>query len=137
MSLLHVPMCLGLPLLGGSELRAHISSQPGLLGKAVPFRLLLMKEPGLVPSMSNNILKGGPKLEDTKTQKYVKKEENKREDQADIRLEGVWISHKALVASFKAFNAAENPMSRFSHSRLSVASSSENRADDGSSAAIH
>ena len=137
MSLLRVPTCLGLPLLGGSKLHAHISSQPGLLGKAVPFHLLLMKEPGLVPATSNNILKRGPESEDTKTQKCVKKEENKREDQADTQQEGARISRKAPLASFKAFNAAENPMSRFSRSRLSAASSSENRANDGSSVAIH
>ena len=94
-----------------------------------------MKEPGLVSATSNNVLKKGPELEDTK--KYVKKEENKREDQADTRLEGARISRKAPVASFKAFNAAENLMSRFSRSRLSAASSSENRANDGSSVAIH
>ena len=137
MSLLHVPMRLGLPLLGGSKLRAHISSQPGLLGKAVPFRLLLTKEPGLVPATSNNILKRGPESEDMKTQKCVKKEENKREDQANTWLEGARISHKAPLASFKAFNAAKNSMSRFSYSRLSAASSSENRANVGSSVAIH
>ena len=63
---------------------------------AVPFRLLLMKEPGLVLATSNNVLKKGPESEDTK--KYVKKEENKREDQADTRLEGARISCKAPVA---------------------------------------
>ena len=135
MSLLCISTRLGLLLLCSSELRAYISSQPGLLGKAVPFRLLLMKELGLVSAMSNNVLKKGPESEDTK--KYVKKEENKREDQADTQLEGVRISRKAPVASFKAFNAAENLMSRFSRSRLSAASSSENRANDGSSVAIH
>ena len=57
MDLLRVPMRLGLPLLGGSKLRARISSQLGLLGKAVPFRLLLMEEPRLVLAMSNNTLK--------------------------------------------------------------------------------
>ena len=66
MSLLRVPTCLGLPLLCSTELRAYISSQPSLLGKVVPFRLLLMKEPGLVSAMSNNVLKKGPELEDTK-----------------------------------------------------------------------
>jgi len=44
MDLLRVSTRLGLPLLGGSKLRTHISSQPGLLDKAVPFRLLLMEE---------------------------------------------------------------------------------------------
>ena len=75
MSLLHISMRLGLPLLCSNELRAYISSQPGLLGKAVPFRLLQMKEPGLVSAMSNNVLKKGPELEDTK--KYVKKTSEK------------------------------------------------------------
>ena len=132
MSLLRVSTRLGLPLLGGSKLRAHISSQPGLLGKAVPFRLLLTKEPGLVPATSNNILKRGPKSEDTKTQKCVKKEENKREDQADTWLEGTRISRKAPLASLRAPITAENPTSRFSRSKLSAASLSEKRTDAGS-----
>jgi len=83
MDLLRVLARLGLPLLGGSQLRSHISSQPGLLGEAVPFHLLLMEEPGFVPAMSNNTLKRGPESKNTKTWKCVKKEENKGEDQAD------------------------------------------------------
>ena len=83
MELLRIPMHLSFPLLGGSKLCAHISSQPGLLGKAIPLHLLLMEELGLVLATSNNILKKGPESEDTKTHKCVKKEENKREDQAD------------------------------------------------------
>ena len=57
MDLLRVPTCLGFQLLGDSKLGAHISTQPGLLGEAVPFRLLLAEEPGFVPAMSNETLK--------------------------------------------------------------------------------
>ena len=60
MGILRVLTRLGLPLLGGSKLRAHISSLLGLLGKAVSLHLLLMEEPGLVPTMSNNTLKRRP-----------------------------------------------------------------------------
>ena len=60
MDLLCVPMRLDFLLLGGSKLGAHISAQPGLLGEAVPFHLLLMKEPGLLPAMSNEGLKRRP-----------------------------------------------------------------------------
>ena len=67
MELLHVPTRLGLPLLGGNELRAHISSQPSLLGEAVPFHLLLAEEPGFVPATSNEGLKRRPV---SKIQKY-------------------------------------------------------------------
>ena len=130
MSLLCISTCLGLPLLCSSELRTYISSQPGLHGKAVPSRLLLTKEPGLVSATSNNVLKKGPELEDTK--KYVKKEENKREDQADTQLEGTRILRKAPLASLKAPITAESPMSRFSSSKLSAASSREKRTDAGS-----
>ena len=67
MDLLRVPTRLGLSLLGDSKLRAHISSQSGLLGKAIPFRLLLVEEPGLVPTMSNEALKRRPASKNTKT----------------------------------------------------------------------
>ena len=60
MDLLHVPTRLGLLLLGGSKLCAHISSQPGLLGKAVPLRLLLAEEPGFITATSNDTLKRRP-----------------------------------------------------------------------------
>ena len=76
MDLLHVPMCRGLPLLGSSKLHAHISSQPGLLSKTVPLRLLLAEEPGFVPATSNDTLKKTG-IKNTKTQEYVKGEENK------------------------------------------------------------
>ena len=39
MGLLHVLTRLGLPLLGGSKLCGHICSQPGLLGKVIPYLL--------------------------------------------------------------------------------------------------
>ena len=54
---LHVLTRLDLPLLGGSKLRTHISSQPGLLSKAIPFRLLFTKELGFAPIASNDNLK--------------------------------------------------------------------------------
>jgi len=79
MDLLHVPMRCGLPLLGGSKLRAHISSQPGVLGKTVPLHLLLMEEPGFVLAMSNDTLKKTD-IKNTKTQEYLKEEGNKGED---------------------------------------------------------
>ena len=60
MELLHVPTCLGLPLLDDSKLRAHIASQPSLLGEAVPLCLLLVKKPGFVPAMGNKTLKRRP-----------------------------------------------------------------------------
>ena len=50
MGILPVLMCLDLLLLGGSKLRAHISSQPGLLSKAIPFCLLFTEELGFVPT---------------------------------------------------------------------------------------
>ena len=76
MGLLHVLTRLGLPLLGGSKLRAHISSQSSLFGKAIPFHLLIVEELGFVPTASNNDLKRRPVSE---TQKYLEKEENKEE----------------------------------------------------------
>ena len=79
MGLLRVPARLGLPLLGGSKLRAHVSSQPGLLDKAIPLRLLLMEELGFVPTTSNKDMERRPALRNTKTQKHLKKEENKEE----------------------------------------------------------
>ena len=72
-----------------------------------------------------------------KTQKYVKKEENEGEDQADTRPVGTRISCRTPLGWLKASIIAENPMSRFSRSMLSAASSSEKRVDVGSSAAIH
>ena len=67
MDLLRVPTRLGFLLLGGSKLGAHISTQSGLLGEAVPFHLLLMKEPSLLLAMSNEGLKRRPV---SKIQKY-------------------------------------------------------------------
>ena len=60
MDLLYVPTRLGFLLLGGSKLGAHISAQPGLLDEAVPFHLLLVKEPRLLPATSNEGLKRRP-----------------------------------------------------------------------------
>ena len=60
MGILRVLTCLGLPLLGGSKLRTHISSQVGLLGKAIPFCLLFTEELGFALTTSNNDLKRKP-----------------------------------------------------------------------------
>ena len=79
MGLLRVSACLGLPLLGGSKLRAHVSSQPGLLNKAIPLCLLLTEELGFVLTASNKDLERRSALRNTKTQKHLKKEENKEE----------------------------------------------------------
>ena len=95
MDLLHVPTRLGFPLLGGSELGAHISMQSGLLSEVVPFHLLLTEEPGFLPAKSNEGLKRRPV---SKIQKYMKKEESEREDQADTRPEGMMTSCRMPLA---------------------------------------
>ena len=95
MDLLRVPTCLGFPLLGGSKLGAHISMQPGLLGEVVTFHLLLAEETGLLPATSNEGLKRRPVL---KIQKYMRKEESEREDQADTRALGTMVSHRMTLA---------------------------------------
>jgi len=77
--LLHILTRLGLPLLGGSKLRTHVSSQPGLLNKAIPLCLLLVEELGFVLTASNKDRERRPALRNTKTQKHLKKEENKEE----------------------------------------------------------
>ena len=78
MELLHVPTRLGLPLLDDSKLRAHITSQSGLLGEAVPLRLSLMKKPRFVPAMGNKTLKRRPiskirKHKDTKRNRKTRR----------------------------------------------------------------
>ena len=84
MGLLCVLTRLGLSLLGGSELCGHVCSQPGLLKEAIPLRFLLMEESGFIPATSNKSLKKKKTgIRNAKTQKRVKKEENKGEDQAD------------------------------------------------------
>ena len=60
MDLLHVSTRLGFPLLGDSKLGVYISTQLGLLDVAVPFHLLLMKEPGLLSATSNEGQKRRP-----------------------------------------------------------------------------
>ena len=60
MDLIYILTRLGLLLLGNSKLRTHISSQLGLLGKAIPFHLLLMEEPGFLLATSNEGLKRRP-----------------------------------------------------------------------------
>jgi len=72
MDLLRVLTHLGLPLLGGSKLRSHTCSQPGLLRKAIPLRLLLTKESGFIPTTSNeNLKKKKTGIRNTKTQKHA------------------------------------------------------------------
>ena len=93
MGLLHVLARLGLPLLGDRKLRAHVSSQPGLLDKAIPLRLLLMEELGFVSTTSNKDMERRPALRNTKTQKHLKKEENK-EERMDTWLVGTKISRR-------------------------------------------
>ena len=83
------------PLWGGSKLGAHISAQPGLLGEAVPFHLLLMEELGFLLAMSNEGLKRRPV---SKIQKYTKKEESEREDQADTWPVGMMTSRRMPLA---------------------------------------
>ena len=129
MDLLRVSTRLGFLLLGGSKLGAHISTQPGLLGEAVPFHLLLMKEPGFLPAMSNEGLK---RRLVSKIQKYMKKEESEREDQADTQPVGTMMSCRTPLAWFRTSIVAEIPSSRLSLSMLLVASSSEKRIDVGS-----
>ena len=62
----------------------------------------------------------------------MKKKEGEREDLADTRPVGTMTSRRTPLAWLKASIIAENPMSRFSRSMLSTASSSEKRADVGS-----
>ena len=119
MGLLRVLMRLGLPLLGGSKLRTHMTSQPGLLGKAIPFRLLLVEELGFVPTVSNKDLERRPALRNTKTQKHLKKEENK-EERTDTWLVGTKISRRTPLAWSRAFIMVESLMSRLSRSMLSA-----------------
>ena len=57
MGLLRILTHLGLPFLGGSKLCGHICSQLGLLGKAIPLRLLLVEESGFILATSNKSLK--------------------------------------------------------------------------------
>ena len=94
MDLLRVPMCLGFPLLGGSKLGAHISVQPGLLGEAIPFHLLLAEELRFILATSNEGLKRRPV---SKIQKYMKKE-SEREDQADTQPLGTMTSCRMTLA---------------------------------------
>ena len=62
----------------------------------------------------------------------MKKDESEREDQADTRPVGMMTLRRTHLAWLKASIIAENPMSRFSSSMLSAASSSEKRVVVGS-----
>ena len=106
MNLLCIPTRLGLPLLGGSKLRGHICSQPGLLGKAIPLRLLLTEESRFIPTTSNeNLKKKKIGIRNTKTQKHAKKEEN----QANTWVVGTTISRRAPLAWSRASSMVEIP----------------------------
>ena len=76
MDLLCVPKRFGLLLLGSGELGAQISTQPGLLGEAVPFHLLLVEEPGLLPATSDKGLKEN-QCRNTKTYEETRKREER------------------------------------------------------------
>ena len=65
---------LGHPLLGGNKLGGHIPVWLDLFDEAVLALLLLVKEPGFLPAVSDKRLK---KMM-VRTQKYIKKEESKR-----------------------------------------------------------
>ena len=131
MDLLRVPTRLGFPLLGGSKLRAHLSSQLGLLNEAVPFHL---SHGGtrICPGYEQQGTEKKTGIKNTKIQKYVKKEESEGEDQADTWPVGTMTSCRTPLAWLKASIIAKNPTSRLSRSMLSAASSSEKRADVGS-----
>ena len=129
MDLLRVPTRLSFLLLGSSKLGAHIFEQPGLLSETVSFHLLLVEELGFLLATSNEGLKRRPV---SKIQKYMKKEESEREDQADTRPVGTMMSHRTPLVWLKASIIAENPTLRLSRSMHSVASSSEKRVNVGS-----
>ena len=67
-----------------------------------------------------------------KIQKYMKKEESEREDEADTQPVGMMMLHRTPLAWFRTPIIAEIPPSRLSRSVLSVASSSKKRIDVGS-----
>ena len=77
MRLLRILTRLGLPLLDNSKLGGHVCSQPGLLGKAIPLRLLLAEELGLFLATSNkNLKRKKTGIRKAKTQKHAQKEES-------------------------------------------------------------
>ena len=80
MGLLRVLTCLGLPFLGGSKLCGHICSQPGLLRKAIPLRLLLAEESGFIPATSNKSLKRKKtSIRNMKTHKHTKRKKKTKQ----------------------------------------------------------
>ena len=72
-----------------------------------------------------------------KTQKYMKKEEGEKQDQANTRPVGMTTSRRAPLAWFKASSMAAIPSSRLSRSMLSAASSRVKSVDVGSYGFIH
>ena len=64
------------PLLGDSKLDAHIPTQPGLFIEAVPFLLLLMKEPRFLLATSNKALKED-QCQSTKIHEETRKQEER------------------------------------------------------------
>ena len=116
MGLLRVLTRLGLPFLGGSKLCGHICSQLGLLGKAIPLRLLLVEESGFILATSNkNLKRKKTGIRNAKTQKHAEKEEN----QANTWVVGTTISRRAPLAWSRASSMVEILMSRPSLSILS------------------
>jgi len=75
--LLRILTRLGLPLSDSSKLGGQVCSQPGLLGKAIPLRLLFAEELGFIPATSNKSLRRKKAdIRNTRTQKHMKKEES-------------------------------------------------------------
>ena len=78
MNLLCIPTRLGLPLLGGSKLRGHICSQPGLFTKAVPLHLLLTEETGFIPATSSDNLQKETNIRSSKNTKTYEERRKQR-----------------------------------------------------------
>jgi len=114
--LLRILTRLGLPLSNSSKLGGQVCSQPGLLGKAIPLRLLFAEELGFIPATSNKSLRRKKTdIRNTRTQKHMKKEESPE----NTLVIGITISRRAPLAWSRAFSMVEIPMSRPSRSMLS------------------
>ena len=129
MDLLCVPTRLGFPLLGDGELGAQISAQPGLLGEAVPFHLLLMEEPGFLLATSNEGLKRRPVSKIQKNMKTRRKRDERSNRYPAIRNDDVAQDDPGLIQDA---HHRRDPFVELSRSMLSVASSSEKRVNVGS-----
>ena len=120
-------------MFGSNKLGEHIPTQPGLFDEAVLALLLLAKELGFLPAVSDK----GLKKINVRTQKYMKKEEGERQGQVNTQLVGTMTSCRAPLAWSKAFSMAAIPSSRLSRSMLSTASSRVKSVDVGSYGFIH